>query len=181
LNPGIPLSFVGLDGNNDSLRVCELKKVHYAALDCGFVRCDLSKPPLPLGDGAFDLVYCSEVLQHLREPEKLLGEVRRILKPQGYFLIVTLNEPNLFQRSYWSPRRRQQSREDLRQNPFQMATRNDNPMLFLRHVSLKAIGEWERCLAVAGFEPIDFERGALIYDVPSWLRGELSTGLRFLP
>ena len=30
-----------------------------------------------------------------------------------------------------------------------------------------------------GFERIDFERGALVYDMPGRLQGELSTGLRF--
>src|SRR5271163_4989495 len=79
LNPGVALSFAGVDGNHDSLRICQLKKGHYGASDCEFIRCDLSKPPLPLADGMIDFVYCSEVVEHLQKPERLFAEIRRIL------------------------------------------------------------------------------------------------------
>ena len=40
---------------------------------------------LPFEDGAFDLVYCKQVLEHVRHPEPLLAEVRRVLAPGGWF------------------------------------------------------------------------------------------------
>lgn len=40
---------------------------------------------LPFQDGAFDLVYCKQVLEHVRDPEPLLAEVRRALAPGGWF------------------------------------------------------------------------------------------------
>jgi 2-polyprenyl-3-methyl-5-hydroxy-6-metoxy-1,4-benzoquinol methylase len=40
---------------------------------------------------AYDLVICSHVLEHLRYPEKLLGAVRHIIKPNGYLLIALPN------------------------------------------------------------------------------------------
>jgi SAM-dependent methyltransferase len=100
LGSNSPRHFIGVDGNFESLRMCRLKKIYYGAFDSDFVRCDLSQEVLPFNDDEFDFVYCSEVLEHLRKPETLLKEVKRILKPKGYFLITTPNEPNLFQRSY---------------------------------------------------------------------------------
>lgn len=47
----------------------------------------------PFRDASFDLVVCSEVLEHLFIPEWVLKECNRILKPMGK-LIVTV--PNLF-------------------------------------------------------------------------------------
>jgi SAM-dependent methyltransferase len=40
---------------------------------------------LPFEDGAFELVYCKQVLEHVRDPEPLLAEVRRVLTPGGWF------------------------------------------------------------------------------------------------
>ncbi len=40
---------------------------------------------MPFADGAFDLVYCKQVLEHVRRPEPLLAEVRRVLAPGGWF------------------------------------------------------------------------------------------------
>ena len=40
---------------------------------------------MPFEDGSFDLVYCKQVLEHVRHPEPLLAEVRRVLTPGGWF------------------------------------------------------------------------------------------------
>lgn len=44
---------------------------------------------LPFADGSFDLVTCSEVLEHIRNPERALTEMRRVLKPTGLLLLST--------------------------------------------------------------------------------------------
>ena len=40
---------------------------------------------MPFDADAFDLVYCKQVLEHVRQPEPLLAEVARVLKPRGWF------------------------------------------------------------------------------------------------
>ena len=40
---------------------------------------------MPFADGSFELVYCKQVLEHVRHPEPLLAEVRRVLVPGGWF------------------------------------------------------------------------------------------------
>lgn len=40
---------------------------------------------MPFADESFDLVYCKQVLEHVRHPEPLLAEVRRVLAPGGWF------------------------------------------------------------------------------------------------
>jgi len=40
---------------------------------------------LPFGDESFELVYCKQVLEHVRHPERLLADVRRVLAPGGWF------------------------------------------------------------------------------------------------
>ena len=43
---------------------------------------------LPLADGEFDFVVCTEVLEHLAEPAEALRELRRVLRPGGGLLIT---------------------------------------------------------------------------------------------
>lgn len=53
---------------------------------------------LPFEDGSFDLAVCSEVLEHLFEPQHAIAEIRRVLTPGGR-LIATM--PNV---SHWRTR-----------------------------------------------------------------------------
>jgi SAM-dependent methyltransferase len=43
---------------------------------------------LPLGHGEIDLVWCSEVLEHIPDVAHALLEIRRVLKPGGRVLIT---------------------------------------------------------------------------------------------
>jgi SAM-dependent methyltransferase len=52
---------------------------------------------LPLQEGSHNLVICSEVVEHLEEPEKLLGELFGILRPWGFLILTTDNSPNVLQ------------------------------------------------------------------------------------
>lgn len=44
---------------------------------------------LPFGDNTFDVVMCSEVLEHLLHPETALREMRRVVKPTGTVVLST--------------------------------------------------------------------------------------------
>ena len=44
---------------------------------------DFDKDAIPYGDGRFDYVICSEVVEHLFFPEKILIEIQRVLKRGG--------------------------------------------------------------------------------------------------
>lgn len=46
---------------------------------------------LPFASDSFDLVVCDNVLEHLENPEGVLREVARVLKPGGVFLAKTPN------------------------------------------------------------------------------------------
>ncbi|MCA9641844.1 MAG: class I SAM-dependent methyltransferase [Myxococcales bacterium] len=46
---------------------------------------------LPFPDDHFDLIWCSEVIEHLEDPEFALGELRRVTKPGGDMILTTPN------------------------------------------------------------------------------------------
>jgi ubiquinone/menaquinone biosynthesis C-methylase UbiE len=45
--------------------------------------------PLPFADGTFDLAVCTETLEHVRDVQLLLSEVRRVLAPGGRLAVTT--------------------------------------------------------------------------------------------
>jgi SAM-dependent methyltransferase len=45
--------------------------------------------PLPLEDNTFDVVWASEVIEHIADTARWLSEVRRVLVPGGRLLITT--------------------------------------------------------------------------------------------
>jgi SAM-dependent methyltransferase len=45
--------------------------------------------PLPLDDSSFELVLCAETLEHVRDLQLLLSEIRRVLAPGGMLALTT--------------------------------------------------------------------------------------------
>ena len=78
---------VGLDQDIPSLDVCKEGLVFFEELNTGstiFIQGSVYN--LPFEDDAFDLVICSEVLEHLDDYHAAIKEIYRVLKPQGKFL-----------------------------------------------------------------------------------------------
>lgn len=82
------LKVVGIDINAEYLKK--------AKSSVTVARADACK--LPFKDSSFDCVLCSEVLEHLENPESCVNECRRILKEGGIavFACPTLNIPLKF-------------------------------------------------------------------------------------
>jgi len=45
--------------------------------------------PLPFGDGEFELVLCAETIEHVRDVQLLLSEIRRVLRPRASLALTT--------------------------------------------------------------------------------------------
>ena len=45
--------------------------------------------PLPLDDASFDLVLCAETIEHVRDVQLFLSEIRRVLRPGGTLALST--------------------------------------------------------------------------------------------
>lgn len=46
---------------------------------------------LPYADASFDAVVCVDVLEHVSDLDRVIGEIERVLKPGGMFLYDTIN------------------------------------------------------------------------------------------
>mgnify|MGYP003112663337 CR=1 FL=1 len=54
-----------------------------------FKKVDLQNEPYPYEDESFDIVFTKSVIEHLREPDFLVDEAYRLLKPNGVFICLT--------------------------------------------------------------------------------------------
>jgi 2-polyprenyl-3-methyl-5-hydroxy-6-metoxy-1,4-benzoquinol methylase len=74
---------VGVDADRDALAEAAGLGIetHWADLD----------QPLDLDAEGFDVVVAGELLEHLRDPQRLVGEVRRVLRPGGTFVASVPN------------------------------------------------------------------------------------------
>ena len=81
-NPGHRI--VGLDWSADALLRA---RAHGLAL----IRAEAEPGGLPIASGHADVVIMSELIEHLVDPDSVLEEVRRVLKPGGTLLLSTPN------------------------------------------------------------------------------------------
>ena len=78
---------IGYDQHIPSLNICKDGLDFFQELNLGstiFVQGSVYK--LPFEDNSFDLIFCSEVLEHLDDYHLALDEIHRVLKPGGKFL-----------------------------------------------------------------------------------------------
>jgi SAM-dependent methyltransferase len=71
--------------------------------------------PLPLADASFDLVVCAETIEHVRDVQLFLSELRRVLAPGGVLALATPATPPLVRPDDpFSPHLRHFTRRSLR-------------------------------------------------------------------
>jgi SAM-dependent methyltransferase len=77
-------SVVGVDADLDAIRTALREDGGSAALVADGAR-------LPFADGTFDTVTSFETIEHLRERDRFLAEIRRVLRPEGVCVLSTPN------------------------------------------------------------------------------------------
>ncbi|MGS2612925.1 class I SAM-dependent methyltransferase [Micromonospora sp. LZ34] len=77
------VSWVGVDYSEHQLAKA-------AMLPYQFHKCDLGEG-IPLPDASVDLVHAAEVIEHLYDPDLLVEECARVLRPGGHLVVTTPN------------------------------------------------------------------------------------------
>jgi SAM-dependent methyltransferase len=154
---------IGLDGDPLAQEVFNLRK-EWAQKDVLFISGNLEEP-LPFPDATVDFLYCSEVLEHMFDPEKFCGEISRVMKPGGLLLLTTPNQPNVFQKNYWLPgtgRRMAELRERLLKEG-RLVTQNGKSFHLYFHISLQTCRSCDELLSARGLRLVNYRRGAIRY------------------
>jgi SAM-dependent methyltransferase len=92
---------VGVDADRDALADAEKLGIetHWADLD----------QPLEFAEGSFDVAVAGELLEHLRDPARLVWDIRRVLRPGGTFVASVPNAYRLKNRLRFTLGRRPES------------------------------------------------------------------------
>ncbi|MEO7911317.1 MAG: methyltransferase domain-containing protein [Roseiflexaceae bacterium] len=77
--------YVGVDLSASRVRFAQTRLGTQAAL------LQIGSGTLPFATESFDLVFVTEVIEHLKNPNQLLDEIYRILAPQGRLILTTPN------------------------------------------------------------------------------------------
>lgn len=88
-------------------------KVHFTAIDAYDKAVDYAKEKypqivfkcaeaekLPFKNNSFDVLLCYEVIEHVRDPQKAMNEMKRVMKEEGN-LILAMDSGNLAFRIIW--------------------------------------------------------------------------------
>lgn len=87
------LEFHGIDLSLTHIYFCNLRKARTQAKNFTFAVGNAEN--LALADNSFDILISTEVLEHLRYPDRAAKEFYRILKPDGLVIITTPNQDSL--------------------------------------------------------------------------------------
>ena len=81
-------SVVGIDIDNNSIKHARNK---YIKQNLEFRVGSITEIPID-GERLFDVAICFEALEHIEDHQKLLSEVKRLLTPEGVFIVSTPNK-----------------------------------------------------------------------------------------
>lgn len=109
---------------------------------------------LGFANKSFDIVICTEVLEHLPTPELCVSEIFRVLKPGGKAIITTPNPESIF----------------LKLSKVSKYFGKSRKISFDRkdHISVKSFSKWKDLFLAHGFLLEIRKRGALFLGGPKY-------------
>lgn len=78
----------GLDFNFDYCRITDLRGLRY---DLALEAVQAAGEKIPFRDESFDAVTCWDILEHVQNPQRVLAEVGRVLRPGGFAFLTVVN------------------------------------------------------------------------------------------
>ena len=118
----------------------------------GYVCADVDSHHLPTSDEVFDLVIMDNVIEHIYDPKRVLGECKRVLKKGGILAVLTPNQARLINRFRLLLGRSVYYPLDYWLGTCQEHISRKGQVVFAGHIREYTIAELGRMLSLVGFE-----------------------------
>jgi SAM-dependent methyltransferase len=82
---------IGTDASPEMVRVARRRAEASPGSDCVSIRVDPAEELATIEDCSIDVVLCVGALEHMLDKEQVVGQVHRVLKPGGMFVVLTPN------------------------------------------------------------------------------------------
>lgn len=162
---GSSLSFTGLDISPVDIEYAKDVAAQQKLDNCIFVVGNAEATEFK--ENSFDIIVCSELLEHVPQPEKVMKEIYRIVKKGGIAIISTPNADNrLGKLRKFAPRKLKQSWNQpvpAKKDEERYRQVAKNGFVNLPHISEKGIKEWIKISEGVGFKIEDIKRGSLMW------------------
>jgi len=140
----------GIDMDELDLVYAEKIKEELSIQNVQFQQADATNINLP--NDSYDLILCSEVLEHIPHPEECIAEIQRLLKPDGVAVITTPNDDNFMKKIGYILKLRFLRKKVIPKPPEPGG-----------HISVKGIREWKRIIKAHDLTIEKCIRGSLIW------------------
>ncbi|MCX5713511.1 MAG: class I SAM-dependent methyltransferase, partial [Candidatus Omnitrophica bacterium] len=84
------VDYLGIDSDKEALKIAKMRGAKILEID-------FEKQGIPL-DQKFDIVIATEILEHLKDPQELLNQIKLLLKDDAVVLVSLPNECTLYHR-----------------------------------------------------------------------------------
>jgi len=108
-------------------------------------RWDFNAETCPAEDDRYDVVIAGEVVEHVFDTDTFMGELYRILRPEG---VLILSTPNL---NYWWNRMLVMLGKMPYFHPGVSQLVQSDPRVFRDHIRMGNVAEWRALLTACGF------------------------------
>lgn len=155
---GIDISPKAIEAANDYKNKSDIKNCFFEVGDAESLKCD---------DANFDIVICTEVLEHLLHPGKALREIYRVLKSGGSSIITTPNSASVW-KVLAGRRIKDRIEKDVEKlDPCQV---RDNRY---GHISALSSREVLSMCSDIGFQIEKAQKGSIVYGLPFYDRHQV--------
>jgi SAM-dependent methyltransferase len=160
------VKFVGIDINPENIDYLKKRVVYERCPDIFEVyHGDIQSGLEEFSDSSFDFILCSEVIEHLPEPEKAFSHISRLLVSGGQAIITTPNAGNAVSRLAGCFMR---SKKQSQSSDVALGGAKTGCSGYEEHISAKNHHYWKTALHAAGLRVIKTYRGPLVYGY-KWL------------
>ncbi|HLD29811.1 MAG TPA: methyltransferase domain-containing protein, partial [bacterium] len=94
-------TFLKVTGTDTDAAALEYAREHFSSPRVEFLLLDALESGLP--DGAYDVILCTQIYEHVPDPERLISEIERILKPGGVCFFSAMNSLTLIEEHHHLP------------------------------------------------------------------------------